>query len=87
MGISSPDLEVNTGPGLPQSGGGALTEAPVGGSGERKRVVCGSSSQQRSTPEFNLEELEAGLVQSDPSYSDSKPPTGSTDPEIIDFLT
>lgn len=44
------------------------------------------ASQQRSAPEISLEELEAGLVQSDPTYSDSKPPSGSTNEQIIDFL-
>jgi hypothetical protein len=64
-GNSSLDQQVNAGAGLPQSGGGgALTEAPVRASWKRKRLVCGSSSQ-RSTPEFDSPELEAGLIQSD----------------------
>jgi hypothetical protein len=86
-GSSSLDQEVNAEAGLPQSGSGgcALTEAPVRASCKRKKLVCGSSSQ-RSTSEFDLVELMHVLVQSDPSSDDIKPPTGSTDREIIDFL-
>jgi hypothetical protein len=92
-GSSSLDQDFNAGTGLPQSGGGggggggrALAETPVRVSCKRKKLVCGSSSQRSTPPEFNLVESEAGLIQSDPSSTDIKPPTGSTDIEIIRFL-
>jgi hypothetical protein len=88
MGISSPDLDVTNQAGLPQSGGGALTEAPERGSCKRKCLSSSSTEEAdlvRSDPWAFYDTL-ARMHRRDECSTDIKPPDGSTPCEIIQFL-